>query len=324
MTPESPSPPSTEPPADNHRVKIHNWPDTTDESKVIRYMKLSTFLLLLNNRVFIPSIRRLQEDDSFEAKIPRLCCEPLHYQYENMMWNHVFGKIEQENWLFKSAGVEPVLRKSTSPHEPMTLWKLTDIWLTQLARRRCVWCWDRSTEQLHAMWKLYGQRGVAVSSTVGKIRKALELRGVRQGIVSPVRYVRLPSFQKPEDVSAEFGLLDPANLPRPYLFKDSGFRIEEEIRFVLAANPIATDVFGGAIFNIAAQLIICDFDVSREIPDEERRCIKLLAKERLNAPTKPRSPDYEAAFPDEAIFPHLEPFLPEPDLPPGIFPDLGG
>jgi hypothetical protein len=171
------------------------------------------------------------------------------------------------------------------------------------------------------MWKLYGQRGVAVSSTVGKIRKALESRGVRQGIVSPVRYVRLPSFEK-EDVSAEFGLLDPANLPRPYLFKDSGFRFEEEIRFVFEANPIATDLLGGAIFNIAAQSIICDFDVSREIPEAERRCIQLLAKERLNGPAKPRSPDYEAAFPDEALFPHLEPFLPEPDLPPGIFPDL--
>src|SRR5258707_643183 len=128
-------------------------------------------------------------------------------------------------------------------------------------------------------------------------------------------------FAEP-NVSEEFSLLDPANLPRPYLFKDSGFRFEEEIRFVHAASPSATDVLGGAIFNIAAQSIICDFDVSREIPEEERRSIQLLAKERLNAPAKPRSPNYEAAFPDEAIFPEWEPFSPEPDLPPGIFPDL--
>ena len=33
-------------------------------------MKLSTFLLLLDNRLFIPSLRILQGDGSFEARIP--------------------------------------------------------------------------------------------------------------------------------------------------------------------------------------------------------------------------------------------------------------
>jgi hypothetical protein len=167
------------------------------------------------------------------------------------------------------------------------------------------------------MWKLYGQRGVAVWSTVDKIRKALELGGVRQGIVSPVRYVRVPLGQESDDVSDEFGLLEPANLPRPYLFKDAGFRIEEEIRFVIAANPwVMNDLRDGVIFNFAAQSIICDFEISVEIPGDERRCIELLANKLLEAPV-----------PAETFRPWDENevsgyFYHEPDLPPGIFPDL--
>jgi|SRR5271165_236376 len=322
MIPDSPSLPSAEAPPSG--IKIHNWLDAKDpiddDTKLIRYMKLSTFLLLLKNRLFIPSLRLLQETDRLEARIPQSCCAPsLHY--EDMMWNRVFGEDEHQKWLFNASGVGQV-GKSTSLLEQQPLWFLTETWLTQLARRRCVWCWDRSTEQLHAMWKLYGERGVAVFSTAGKIRKALELSKARQGIVSPVTYVPLPSRLRPEGVSEQFGLMRPENLRRPYLYKDSGFRIEEEVRFVLAASPIATDAFGGAIFNIAAQSIICDFEVSREIPADERRCIEMLAKTRLNAPAEAPWPNYEPDFPDEAIFSHLEPFLLEPDLPPGIFADL--
>jgi hypothetical protein len=263
MTPEPPVPPAADqPPVDASRIKIHNWPDAKDpiddNTELIRYMKLSTFLLLLDNRLFIPSLRLLQASDRFEARIPEWCCAPsLHY--EDMMWNHVFGEDAHEKWLFNAAGAQPVLRKSTSPHEQRTLRFLTKTWLTQLNRRRCVWCWDRSTEQLHAMWKLYGERGVAVFSTVGKIRKALEVSGASRGIISPVTYVSLPSLARPGEVWEQFGLMRPENLPRPYLYKDSGFRIEEEVRFVLAANPVVTDDFGGAIINIAAQSIISDF-----------------------------------------------------------------
>jgi hypothetical protein len=318
MTPESPPLPPTEPPASG--IKIYNWPDAKDpiddDTELIRYMKLSTFLLLLDNRLFIPSLRLLQGSDRLEARIPQWCCAPsLHY--EDMMWDHVFGADEHENWLFNAAGVQPVLRNKTGPHEQRTLEFLTETWLTQLARRRCVWCWDRSTEQLHAVWKLYGEKGVAVFSTVGKIRKSLEVSGASQGIISPVSYVPLPSFSRP-NVWEDFGLMRPENLPRPYLYKDLGFRIEEEVRFVLAANPAATDSLGGVIINISAQAIISDFKVSREIPSEEKRCIRLLARERLDGPPKPPSPD------DKPAFPEWEPFLSEPDLPNGIFRDLAG
>jgi hypothetical protein len=62
------------------------------------------------------------------------------------------------------------------------------------------------------MCKIYGQRGVAVFSTVGKIRKALELAGARRGIVSRVDYM--------SQVFNWLKMALPENLHRPYLFKD--------------------------------------------------------------------------------------------------------
>jgi hypothetical protein len=60
----------TEPPPSS--VWIHNWPDiknpVDERTELIWYMKLSTFLLLLDNRLFIPRL-----SDRFEARIPQWC-----------------------------------------------------------------------------------------------------------------------------------------------------------------------------------------------------------------------------------------------------------
>jgi len=43
----------------------------------------------------------------------------------------------------------------------------------------------------HALWQLYGNRGVAVRSTIGKVKDALLKAGVRRGKVAPLAYVNL-------------------------------------------------------------------------------------------------------------------------------------
>jgi hypothetical protein len=94
---------------------------------------------------------------------------------------------------------------------------LTEIWLKELAKRRCVWCWNPSTEQIYAMWKLYGVRGVAVLSTVGSVQGALADAGAH-GIVSSVWYVGRPGPTRLEDNGVMSAL---ESLRRPYLFKDA-------------------------------------------------------------------------------------------------------
>ena len=80
---------------------------------------------------------------------------------------------------------------------------------------------------------------MAVFSTVGKIRKALELAGARRGIVSRVDYM--------SQVFNWLKMALPENLHRPYLFKDSS---------LLLANPIATSDSNGVLINIDAKTII--------------------------------------------------------------------
>jgi hypothetical protein len=188
---------------------------------------------------------------------------------------------------------------------------LTRRWLTELATRRCIWCWNRSTEQLHAMWKIYGERGVAIFSNVGIIRQALAFAGA-YGIVSPVWYVARRGSPRPEDNRA---MTEFENLRRPYLFKDGDYRIEEEVRFVLRTNPAAISQYDGAITNITATQIISHFEVSPDIPSEEATSIKELARERLNTWVKPA---FEQKIPN---YPFLDPFGQEPDMP-CVFPDL--
>jgi hypothetical protein len=290
------------------RLKILNWPNASeaieDDTPLICYMKLSTFLLLLDNRLFIPTLKLLQAGDRLESLIPEKLCENYFQKMKSVVGLHA-------RWLIRSTIPRVALNKDDHGElDADSLRYLTERWLSELAKRRCIWCWNRSTEQLHAMWKIYGERGVAIFSTVGRIREALAIAGA-YGIVSPVRYVARTGPPRPEDNRTMSEL---ENLRRPYLFKDGDYRIEEEVRFVLRTNPRATSD-GGAMTNITAKKIISHFEVSPDIPSEEVTSIKELERERLNTRVKPA---FEQKMPN---YPFLEPFGREPDIP-CVFPDL--
>ncbi|HXO98162.1 MAG TPA: hypothetical protein VN857_16345 [Chthoniobacterales bacterium] len=42
----------------------------SDETAIVRYMKLSTFLMMLCGRVFLPNLRKLQQIDAHEGGLP--------------------------------------------------------------------------------------------------------------------------------------------------------------------------------------------------------------------------------------------------------------
>jgi hypothetical protein len=69
--PPSEPPTSASPPCDPNSIKIHNWADAdnliNDETRLVRYMKLETFLLLLDGGVFIPTLKQLRSGDSNEG-----------------------------------------------------------------------------------------------------------------------------------------------------------------------------------------------------------------------------------------------------------------
>jgi hypothetical protein len=275
----------------------------------MRYMKLSTFLLLLDGRLFVPTIQLLQDGDRLESRVPEKLLGPTTY---GRKMQPIVGAHEQ--LLLRTGRGPKVLRPEGSEHSGTTISFLAERWLHELALRRCVWCWNQSTDLLHALWKLYGERGVAVMSTVGRIRKALEKAGAREGIVAPVRYAPLRTPQRLEETSTFLAMEQPQHLRRPYLFKDAGYRIEEEVRFVLSTNPIATSKVRGILIDVDAKALIKDFEISPELPPAEEACTKRFALERLEAPLKPAPLEEKPSF--------LQPFFNEQDDFRDVFADL--
>lgn len=111
----------------------------------------------------------------------------------------------------------------------------------------------------------------------------------------------------------------PENLVRPYLFKDAGFRIEEEVRFVVHANSLVTSKPGGILIKVDAKALLTSggFRVSPDLPAAERHCIEKLAYDRLQFTTPPPS-----RWAEESEFSFLQPFTKEVDDFGDVFGDL--
>jgi hypothetical protein len=143
------------------------------------------------------------------------------------------------------------------------------------------------------------------------------------GSASPVKYVFQGVPKGPEQQDAfHTMMLMPKYLFHPYLFKDAGFRSEEEVRFVMRVNPAVTSRSSGALLSIAATAIIggTRFDVSEELPDSEQGLIRLLGYDFLhNGLTLP-----SFAVSSSGLFglAPSNPFTVEPDLPTELFPTL--
>ncbi len=277
----------------------------TDETKLIRYMKLSTFLLLVsNNRVFLPTVRKLQESDPREANLQLGWCQA----YWRMMWPLV---EPHKAWLLSDILRPDQPQAWEHPSEEMKK-DLVRAWASALAERRSVWCWNCSVDESYALWKIYAERGVAIYSTVGQIRAALENAGAESGLVSPVTYIgklelELDAQKHHERVTE--ALQGGKNPLRPYLFKDYGFHFEQEVRFVIRTNPKAHL----SLIRIRAKDLITSFKFSDDIPDAERLCIERLAKQKLSEDVELSGHDSDADF--------LNP-LSSANEPPGVFQDL--
>src|SRR5260221_13921325 len=77
-----------------------------------------------------------------------------------------------EPWLLKQKKGPKIIPVEGGQHNSATLDFLARVWLEQLSVRRCVWCWNKHAGHSHALWKIYGQRGVALVTTVGDVKRA--------------------------------------------------------------------------------------------------------------------------------------------------------
>lgn len=205
-------------------VDSPEW-ELPDETRLWRYVPLKTLFVYLSGAVFIPSIETLRKQDPFEGDvfIDFIPNGWITQVVEN--WHGGAETADVRQWLIQH-GLCAELQKFGD--NPETYY---NAYLHLLQGTRCAWCWFEATENSEsaAMWNLYGKDGVAITTTVGRLRAALGKQAAsfefsRMGYISVGRG-GIKRSPYPDGVDW---------LLRPHYLKRSEYSSEQEIRFVTA------------------------------------------------------------------------------------------
>jgi hypothetical protein len=313
------------------KERLHPDLQVDGKTELVRYMKASTFLLLLGGKVFIPTLSRLQSCDRLEALVPSKVWSLYLHRPGVHPWETVRKFIaDSEEWLKSKAdrNKPKVVREEGGHFNTDYLDFLSKIWLRELSIRRCVWCWNRFTEESHALWNLYGHRGVAVVSTLDQIDSALETARPLKGLVGSIKYFLPKSlFQRSEipnkeELATMYSMWTVENLRRPYFYKDSGYKYEDEVRFMIAANARVVAEKGGALIDVDPKKLIKEILVSPQLPEDERRMLKAFGADIRNAESVPLNfPSDEDEEFERSLGADFQPLTIEEGLP-TLFDDL--
>ncbi|WP_377706262.1 hypothetical protein ACFMKY_18095 [Pseudomonas protegens] len=150
----------------------------TEETTIWRYMSIDKFINLLEDSgLFFSPLSFYKKSDPFEGYPPAFVIKLMYSIgdkfYENMQenikhWENL-SATQAENPEFTDA----LIRLKSNIKERPGKFRET---FTQLSKGMLVNCWYGGVCESEAMWKLYGEsnKGVAIRSTVGKLKAALE------------------------------------------------------------------------------------------------------------------------------------------------------
>lgn len=231
-------------------------PGLNDDTRLWRYIRLSTLLTLLEGTVFVPSIATLRKMDPTEAT---LICKRTKQRLK---------ELTEDDW--------NAIKENATPEERRTLDKLTpqdaqaiqmsfEIWKRELGKRRCVWCWHAEGPQSMAMWSVYARDGVAICTTPARIRNAFSSINIDSGIIGRVEYA-----DTPEQVD-----LDESVFLRPYLLKREGYKYENEVRVIFPSEP--SEQSAGHKLTLQFRELVAEIRTSPFLPrDEELELVRTL------------------------------------------------
>jgi hypothetical protein len=285
-----------------------------------RYMSLGgLFLLLKSNQVFVPTIRKLQEAEPKEMRVRQhssvgmpdclVGSEPFQNAREWLKDKHRSRKGFDLDHLCPDAGMQ-------NP-------SLVEEWISQLAMRRCAWCWFSPSKpppnwvESMAMWNLYARVGVAIKTTLGRIIEAIREPELGEVLVAEVKYSLHGAAH------SAFGNLEYAN--RPFLFKSASYLYESEVRLVFRVR--ANAVGAGLKINVDARTLLDGGEVIMSpfiVPDEANALNQVAegllpeASVRFRASSErdpgPNDPTHGLGWKD-SLQRSYHPFGEEPNLP---------
>ena len=240
-------------------VRIEHWGDEPnhrleDSTPLWRYMKLSTFLLLLDGKVFFPSVQTLQKGDPLEGVFSM---DPDWWQYVISHSDDRYGDLC--SWLHKLAECgEP---------ENQQPWQQ---FFECLRRQRAVWCWHESENESAALWSIYANAGIAVRTDVASLSEALP--NCHDFQIARIKYLPRnppphPWFKwDPTDEACGLELV-----VRPHLLKGVEYAHEKEIRVSTFCLPKEN---GWCVDGIKPEKLIKEIVVSPLVSYDEYVALK--------------------------------------------------
>ena len=231
-----------------------------------RYMKLSTFFMLLEGKAFFPSVATLQRADPLEGD---LVPDP-----ESLMsrLDSVCKKKAKElhQWLEQHTEDWQKVADSTDGNQRRKF--LAEAYIRELAKRRAVWCWFNSQHESAGMWSVYGTAGIAVVTHLAALERSLPQALNFQ--VARIAYVNR-SANSPLDYFDPGALKNQELIHRPHLVKGQEYKHENEIRVTTTCSP---DECGRLVTGIGTRDLIGEVVISPLLPLEEANAMEALIK----------------------------------------------
>lgn len=243
-----------------------------------RYMKLSTFFMLLDGKAFFPSVAALQSGDPLEGD---LIPDP---EWLMTRLTEVCGgdMAALEGWLQgRAEGWEQSMLAINQDDGFLRGNILSKLYVRQLAKRRAVWCWFSALHESAGMWSVYGSGGIAVGTQFSKLASALPPNAQFQ--IAPITYAN-------RNNNSPLGYFDPEAVRnqelvhRPHLIKGIEYQHENEIRVTTTCLPYEP---GRLIENINPVTLIEEVVLSPLIPFEEAKSVESQIKSYRWAEPKP-------------------------------------
>ncbi len=242
-----------------------------DDKTLWRYVSRKRLFPYLKGNVFIPSIAKLREEDPFEGEFH---CDIAWFNQAlrdrfAQQRNSVLAWIHDKLCTESDRRLIQVNRAYTNYAAKI----FQQNYLRFLRTTRFAWCWFQSGIESASMWNTYGRDGVAVRTTVRKLKLALEASGhdFAFGKMTYVEAVPPPVLGfHPDDPKHRQLLL------RPEFLKRKEYGSESEVRFVTSAAGSPSKP--GITLNLAPEDWIDQILLSPKSSSSEEQALKDLVK----------------------------------------------
>jgi len=216
-----------------------------DGVRLWRYFPLKTLWVYLSKHIYIPSIQKLRESDPFEGEFS------LETRDFNDAMSRAYGvELEaMEKWFIdtKFADWEKWHAKRNRGYLNAGALLFQKHYFDFIRKTRFAWCWFEENSEDAAMWSNYGDQGVAISTTVGKIKAMLCGNSKQDFEFGKMRYVRMEGCEIAGGEINDENPIDAQFILKPHFLKRHEYKRENEVRFVAAAPE--NEMQGGIILD---------------------------------------------------------------------------